>query len=178
MATLSSCLIWQIISFILLSNEYGCVYAWTMLGNGSAIDLQKMMILAKKNETHFDLGRYVNKQNCLIWGIESPQATLKSPHPKTSHCLLRILVQRPNWAILLWKWTRRGRYSQWRSLSGQVEGIFVHKNWRGGYWQHLVLTGRRNVRHSRRYTRCFAPCFWRSHYQPQSWCRLTTSELL
>ena len=22
-----------------------------------------------------------------------------------------------------------------------------------------------------------APCFWRSHYQPQSWCRLATSEL-
>ena len=27
MVTLSSCLIWQIISFILLVNEYGCVYA-------------------------------------------------------------------------------------------------------------------------------------------------------
>ena len=33
MVTLSSCLIWQIISFILPSNEYGCVYAWTTLGN-------------------------------------------------------------------------------------------------------------------------------------------------
>ena len=30
MVTLSSCLIWQIISFILSPNEYGCVYAWTM----------------------------------------------------------------------------------------------------------------------------------------------------
>ena len=29
MATLSSCLIWQIISFILPPNEYGWVYAWT-----------------------------------------------------------------------------------------------------------------------------------------------------
>ena len=31
--TLSSCLIWQIISLILPLNEYGCVYAWTTLGN-------------------------------------------------------------------------------------------------------------------------------------------------
>ena len=33
------------------------------------------------------------------------------------------------------------------------------------------------VPHSRSYTRCFAPCFWRSHCQPQSWCRFFTSEL-
>ena len=47
--TWSSCLIWQIISFILPPNEYGCVYAWTTLGSGPAIDLQKMPILAKKS---------------------------------------------------------------------------------------------------------------------------------
>ena len=32
----------------------------------------------KKNifsyETHFDLGGYVNKQNCRIWGTENPHA--------------------------------------------------------------------------------------------------------
>ena len=33
MVTLSSCLIWQIISFILPPNKYGCVYAWKTLGN-------------------------------------------------------------------------------------------------------------------------------------------------
>ena len=33
MVTLRSCLTWQIICFILLPNEYGCVYAWTRLGN-------------------------------------------------------------------------------------------------------------------------------------------------
>ena len=48
MVTLSSCLIWQIISFILPPNEYGCVYAWTKLGSGPENDLQKMPILAKK----------------------------------------------------------------------------------------------------------------------------------
>ena len=48
----------------------------------------------------------------------------KPDAPKTCHCLVRILVQRHNWASFLWKWTRRGRYSQWRSLAGHVEQIF------------------------------------------------------
>ena len=47
---------------------------------------------------------------------------------KNSHWLVRILVNRHNWAILLRKLARRGRYSHWRSLSGHVEQIFVHKN--------------------------------------------------
>ena len=101
----------------------------------------------------------------------------KANASKTSHCLVRILIQSHNWAIFLRKWARRGRYSQWQSLSFHVEWIFVYKNWRGGYWQHLVLTRRRYVTHSRSYTRCFASCFWRSPYQPQSWCRLAISEL-
>ena len=75
----------------------------------------------------------------------------KDDAPKTCHCLVWILVQRHNWAIFLRKWTSRGHYSQWRSLSGQVKWIFVHRYWRGGYWQHLVSTGRRYVPHSRRY---------------------------
>ena len=104
------------------------------------------------------------KPACIHWRADTP---------KTSHCLVRILIQRHNWAIFLRIWARRGRYSQWRTLSGHVERIFVHKNWRGGYWQHLVSTGRRYVPHSR----CFAPCFWRSQFQPQSWCCLATSEL-
>ena len=44
--------------------------------SGPAIDLQKMPILPKKiifsDEAHFDLGGYVNKQNCRIWGTENP----------------------------------------------------------------------------------------------------------
>ena len=95
----------------------------------------------------------------------------------SSHRLVYILVQGHNSGIFLRKWARRGRYSQWGSLSGHVELIFVHKNWRGGYWQHLVSTGRHYMPHSRSYTRCFALCFWRSHYQPQSKCRLANSEL-
>ena len=134
MVTLSSCLIWQIISFILPPNEYDCVHAWTMLGNGPAIDLQKMPILAKKiifsDGAHSDIGGYVNKQNCCIWAIGNPYI---NDALKTSHCLVRILVHRHNWAIFLRKWARIGRYSQWRSLSGHVERSFVHKNWRGRY---------------------------------------------
>ena len=55
------------------------------LPSGPAIDLQKMPILAKKknniifsDEAHFDLGGYVNKQNCRIWGTENRVHTLKS----------------------------------------------------------------------------------------------------
>ena len=138
-----------------------------------------MSILAKKiifsDEAHFDFGGYANKQNCRIWGTENPHLYIEKP--KTSHCLMRILVQRHNWAIFLLKWVRRGRYSQWRSLLGHVERIFVHKNSKGEYWQHLVSIGWRYVPHSRSYTRCFESGFWRSHYQPQSWCRLATAEL-
>ena len=121
MVTLSSCLIWQIISFILPPNEYGCVYAWTTLGSGPAIDLQKMPILAKKKivfsyEAHFDLGGYVNMQNCQIWGTENQHAYLEDPkHPK------RVTVWGGFWSrsiigpIFFRKWARRGRYSQWWS---------------------------------------------------------------
>ena len=46
-----------------------------------------MLILAKKNifseKAHFDLGRYVNKQNYSIWGTENPHAYIEKPrHPK------------------------------------------------------------------------------------------------
>ena len=81
MVTLSSCLIWQIISFILTPNKYGCGYAWTTLPK--AIDLKKIPILAKKitlsDEAHFDLGGYVNKQNCRLWGTENPYAYIVKP---------------------------------------------------------------------------------------------------
>ena len=87
MVTFSSCLIWQIINFILPPNEYGCVYAWTTIGSGSAIDYGRCRFWQKKSifsvEAHFVLGRYVNKQNCSIWGTENPHAYIVKPtHPK------------------------------------------------------------------------------------------------
>ena len=57
-----------------------------------------------QKKTHFDLASYVNKQNCRIWGTENPHAYIDKPTAtKTSHCLVRILVQRHNWAIFLRK---------------------------------------------------------------------------
>ena len=55
-----------------------------MLGSGPAIDLQKMPILTKKkvifsDAAHFDLGVYVNKQNCRILCTENPHAYAEKP---------------------------------------------------------------------------------------------------
>ena len=46
-----------------------------------------MPILPKKiifsDEAHFNLGGYVNKQNCCIWGTENPHTYIEKPtHPK------------------------------------------------------------------------------------------------
>ena len=85
--TLSSCLIWQIISFILPPDEYGCVYAWTTLGNIETDRLTEDADFGQKiifsDEAHFDLGGYVNKQNCRIWGTENLHSYIEKPtHPK------------------------------------------------------------------------------------------------
>ena len=167
----SWCLIWQIIRFVLPPNEYCCVYAWAILESRSAIDLQKLTILAKKfnfsDEARFDLGVYVNKQNCRIWSTEIPHAYIEKPTHST-----RVTV----WCGF---WTRC------------IIGLFLCENEHG---EAVTVNGNRyramlneflftkieeedvgNICWS--YTRCFAPCFWRSHYQSQSWCPLATSEL-
>ena len=102
----SSCLIWQIISFILPPNVFVCLFA---LLSGPAIDLQKMPILEKKNH--------------------------------------------------LFRWS-----SFW-SLRVCKRAKFSH------------LGHRKPARIHWKAARIFEPCFWRSHYQPQSWCHLATSEL-
>ena len=140
MVTLSSCLIWQIISFTFPPNEYGCVYAWTTLRSGPAIDLQKEDAkFGKKNH----LFRWISFWS---WRVCKPAKLSYLGHRKTapinwkvdalktSHFLMRILVQRRNWVIFLRKWAKTVTASQWRSLSGHVVRIFVHKNWREGYW--------------------------------------------
>ena len=142
MVTLSSSLIWQIFSFILLPNEYGCVYASLI---EPAIDLQKMPILAKKiiffRWSSFWSWRICKQAKLSHLGHRKiARIHWKDDARKTSHCLVQILVQKHNFTIFLRKWARRGRYSRWRSLSGHVERIFIHKNWREGYWQHLVST--------------------------------------
>ena len=126
--TRSSCLIWQIISFILPLNEYACVWAWPTLGNGPALDLQKMPILTRKNHL-FRWGSFwswrVYKQAKLPHlGHRKPVCIhWKSDAPKISYCLMRILIQGHNWAIFLRKWTRTGRYSlgdRYRAMMNEV----------------------------------------------------------
>ena len=39
--------------------------------------VKKKIIFA--DEAHFDLGRYVNKQHCHIWGTENPHADIEKP---------------------------------------------------------------------------------------------------
>ena len=56
-------------------NEYNFVSL-----SGPAVDVQKLPILA--DEAHFDLGEYVNKQKCRIWGTENQHAYKKPTHPK------------------------------------------------------------------------------------------------
>ena len=121
MVTLSSYMIWQTICFTLPPNEYVCIYASL---SGPAIGIQKMPILEKKiiftDEADYDLGGYVNKLNFRIWGTGNPHAYIEKPtHPKLVTVWLRIL------ALALRKWALRGRYSQWRSLSGHVGRFFV-----------------------------------------------------
>ena len=38
-----------------------------------------MPILAKKDEAYFELGEYVNKQNCRIWGTENLHTYIEKP---------------------------------------------------------------------------------------------------
>ena len=43
--------------------------------------LAKQIILSQ--EAHFDLGGYINKENCLIWGTKNPHTYIEKPtHPK------------------------------------------------------------------------------------------------
>ena len=101
---------------------YMLVYA---LLSGPAIE--KIPILAKKiifsDEAPFDLGGYVNKQNFAFGAQKTCTHTLKSR--RTQNESLFGVDFGPG---TIGPWARRGRYSQWRSLSGHVERIFVHRN--------------------------------------------------
>ena len=103
------------------------------------IDLQKMPILIKKiifsDEVHFGLGGYVNKQNCRIWGTENPHVYIEKPtHSKrvTVWCgfgsrgiIGPIFFENEQGEAVT---VNDDRYSQWGSLSGHVERIFIHKS--------------------------------------------------
>ena len=49
---------------------------------GKYCDITLKTIIEKiifTDETHFDLGGYVNRQNCRIWGTENPHANIEKP---------------------------------------------------------------------------------------------------
>ena len=100
MVTLSSCLIWQIIRFLVPPNEYGCVYAWTTLGKvGLRPTYRRCRFWQKKNHL-FRWSSFwswqVRKQAKLSHSEHRKPARIhwKADATKTSHCLVRILVQR------------------------------------------------------------------------------------
>ena len=133
-------------------------------------DLGKKIFFS--GEAHFDLGGYVNKQNCHIWGTEKPHAYIeRHTYPK------RVTVWCGFWS--------RGINGPFFFENEQGESITVNgdryqamlNEFLFTNWQYLVSTGWRFVLHNQSYTRCSASCFWGWHYQPQSWCRLATSEL-
>ena len=142
MVTISSCLIWQIRLVLSFRRTNMVVYTLEQrLEILRYIDLQKMPILAKKKHHLFKWSSFWSWRLCKqekwphLGHRKSARIHWKADAPKTSQCLVRILVQKHTF---LRKWSKRGRYIKWGSLSGRVERIFVHKNWRGGYWQHLV----------------------------------------
>ena len=56
------------------------------------------------DEAYFDLGGYVSKQNCHIWGTENPHAYIeKLMHPKCVTVWCGFLVQRHNWTIFFFE---------------------------------------------------------------------------
>ena len=73
------------------------------------VDLQKMAILVKKKDHLFRWGSFCSWRLCKQaklshLGHRKPvRIQWKADAPKTSHCLVQILVQRHNWAIFLRK---------------------------------------------------------------------------
>ena len=114
------------------------------------------------------LADLVSKQNCCIWGTENPHAYLeKATHPKWVNVLVRILIQRHNWNIFLRKSARRDPYTangdRYRIMLKEFLFTKIEE-------RRILATFGFNIR-------CFAPYFWRSHYQPRSWYRLVISKL-
>ena len=50
---------------------------WACVRLTEDADFAKKIIFS--DEAHFDLGGYVNKQNCRIWGTENPHAYIEKP---------------------------------------------------------------------------------------------------
>ena len=100
-------------------------WAYDRLTEGA--DFGKKILFS--DEAHFDLGGYINKQNCRIWGTKNPHEYIEKPtHPK------RVTIWCGFWSreiigpFFFENEQERERYTQWRSSLGHVERIFVRKN--------------------------------------------------
>ena len=51
------------------------------------------------DEAHFQLGGYLHKQNCCIWGSENPEMIIEKPLSAMCNCLVRFLDRRDHWAL-------------------------------------------------------------------------------
>ena len=121
-------------------------------------EAEKMPILAKKkiifsDKAHFDLGVYVNKQNCRIWDTENPHAyieKLSCPKQVTVWCGFwsrsiigpfffenkqgeAVTVNGDRYRAMLNKFLFKKIEEKditWQGykMSKHVEQIFVHKN--------------------------------------------------
>ena len=151
MVTLSSYLIWQIISSILPPNEYGCVYAWTTLG------------IIFSDEVHFDLDRYVNKLNCRIWGTKNLHAYIENPtHSK------RVTVWCGFWSRgIIGPFFFENEQGQIVTVNGDryraMLNEFLFTKIEEENIGNIRFQQDGDVPHSRSYTRCFAPSFGNSH---------------
>ena len=123
MVTLSSYQIWQIIRFILPPNKYGCVYAWTTLGNIVTL-LWKIMVMLQnvcencvrilEEEKHRQLHMFV-----ILWkkwkklASSSINQSVKSQkqcvHPRILLLWQKVCVKRHQhqFTVVLNNWTFR-----------------------------------------------------------------------
>ena len=141
-------------------------------------DLGKKKIVFS-DEAHFDVGGYVNKQNCCIWGTENPHACIETPtHTK------RVTVCCGFWSRgIIGPFFFENEQGEAVTVNGdryqamlneflftkiEEEDIGYIRFQQDGATCHTAEATLELMSQDGSWTRCFAPCFERSHYQPQS----------
>lgn len=76
---------------------------------------------------------------------KSTQDPWKPDAPTTCNCLGRILVRRRDWALLLWKWSRKSSSHKWHSLQKHDNGVIVTSTRWYGSNRHMISAGRRHL---------------------------------
>ena len=114
----------------------------------------------------------VEAQNCRVWATENPHAYIEKPkHPK------RITIWSGFWSLGIigpfFFGNKQGEADtvngdRYRALLNEFLFTKIEEEDIGNIW--FQQDG--GTCHTAE-----ATCFWKSHYQPQSWCRLATSEL-